>query len=88
MPLLHEDRLTTAAELRREIGTGHVLHGCKLFPLARRRDRDDVLVRAAGATAPLWLVHLTWRPEPDPAWPRIRPFDDLAAFVAAQDTTG
>jgi hypothetical protein len=88
MPLLHEDRLTTGAELRREIGKGHVLHGCKLFPLGRRRDRDDVLVRAVGATAPLWIVHLTWRAELDPAWPRIRPFDDLAAFVAAQDTSG
>lgn len=53
MPLRHDDRQYAAAELRREIGAGHILYGCKIFPLARRRDRDEVLVRAPGATAPL-----------------------------------
>lgn len=84
MPLRHDDRQSHAAELRREIGAGHILHGCKIFPLSRRRDRDEVLVRASGATAPLWVVQLTWREGADSASPRARPFLDLAEFVAAE----
>jgi len=85
MPLRGDDSLNTLAELRREIPSGHVLAGRKLFPVARHRGRDDVLLRTIGTDASLWLVHLTWRPETDPRWPSARPFRDLADFVADQD---
>jgi hypothetical protein len=85
MPLRGDDGHHTLAELRREIPNGHVLADRKLFPVARHRGRDDVLLRTIGPDAQLWLVHLTWRPETDPLWPRARPFRTVAEFVAEQD---
>lgn len=85
MPLLGDESLNALAELRREMPTDHVLAAQKLFPIARHRGRDDILVRTVGTDAKLWLVHLTWRPETDPTWPRARSFRDVADFVAEQD---
>jgi hypothetical protein len=50
----------------------------------RRRGRDDLLVRTIGVGATLWLVHLTWRAESDPRWPRAESFPSLAAFSESQ----
>ena len=85
MPLRGDESLNALAELRREMPTGHVLATQKLFPIARHRGRDDVLLRTIGTDAKLWLVHLTWRPETDPKWPSARSFRDVAEFVAEQD---
>jgi hypothetical protein len=68
------------AELRREVPVAHVLHGKRLLPLARRDDRDDVLLQELAAGGALWLVHLTWRQETDAQWPVALPFRDLSAF--------
>jgi hypothetical protein len=80
-----DDRLNVAAELRREIPDGHVLHGVKLTPLGRRVNRDDVLIRATGAPAPLYVVHLTWHAETDPAWPSSQPFRSLIELMEAEE---
>lgn len=85
MPLRGDDSRNTLAELRREMPPGHVLATRKLFPVARHRGRDDVLLRTIGIDAQLWLVHLTWRPETDPQRPRARPFRNLAEFIAEQE---
>ena len=37
-----KDRMHLLAELVREIVSGHVLHGCRIIPLARRGGLDDV----------------------------------------------
>ncbi|APR82041.1 Hypothetical protein A7982_07390 [Minicystis rosea] len=80
------DRRHIARELDREIPPGHVLHGVRITPLARHEARDDVLVRAGGAPMPLYLVHLTWRQETDPAWPAAHPFQSMADFAIAEGT--
>ena len=85
MALRGDESVNVLAEVHREIPPGHVLAGRKLFPVARHRGRDDVLLRTIGTDAKLWEVHLTWRTETDPEWPRARPFEDVAAFVADQD---
>ncbi len=84
MPLDERDRQLMLAELKREIQPGHPLAHHKLFPLLRSRGRDDLLVRTIGVGATLWLVHLTWRAESGPSWPRAEAFPSLAAFVESQ----
>jgi hypothetical protein len=62
------------AELQRETPYGHRLYGQRLFALARRDDRDDVLFTFEdGQVAE---VHLTWSAEADPNYPRTNIFDD------------
>lgn len=84
MPLDARDRQLMLAELEREIQPGHPLAQRKVLPLLRRRGRDDLLVRTIGVGATLWLVHLTWRAESDPRWPRVESFPNLAAFAKSQ----
>lgn len=79
-----EDREHLTEELRRELAPGHVLKHARLTPLAHRRSRDDFLVRAGGAPAPLYMVHLTWHAETDPRWPTARPYQSVAEFAAAE----
>ena len=83
MPLRGDDRDLMLAELKREILPGHILAGQSLLPLLRRRGRDDLLVRTVGRKSTLWLVHLTWRAETDPSWPRAKSFESLSEFAEA-----
>jgi hypothetical protein len=56
-------------ELRREVPDGHILAGMEIQAIARRHDRDDVLVALPGSR---WaVIHLTWRGnrERDARWP-------------------
>lgn len=53
-----QQRESLEQELSREIGPGHVLAGKTLHALARRGDRDDILVEATGLGYA--VVHLTW----------------------------
>jgi len=86
MPLRGHDALNTLAELRREIPARHVLAERRLFPIARHRERDAVLLRTVGTDAKLWLVYLTWKIELDPSRPPTRSFQSVADFVADQDS--
>jgi hypothetical protein len=78
-----DDRAHVEHELLREIGTGHMLHGKKLVPIARAVVRDHVLVRVPGSEKPLVVVHLTWRAETDRSRPAMEFFADLVSFREA-----
>jgi len=66
------DRLS--ARLQSEIPEEHVLHGLPLRAVATRIDRDDVLFEIDGGHMPLAVVHMTWRKETNPDWPRTKLF--------------
>jgi len=59
------------AELEREVGPGHPLHGVRAVAVGRRLDSDDVLFFIPGPQARLVVVHLTWKGgrEVDPSSP-------------------
>jgi len=62
-------------ELARELPAGHILKERTVRAHLRRDDRDDVVFAVEGAG--LCLVHLTWRAESDPRWPRSEFIDAL-----------
>ena len=84
-PVRGDERDHVVQELRREMPPGHVLEHARLTPLARRRGRDDVLVRAVGAPCSLYVVHLTWRRETDPTWPAVRPYPTVSDFFTEEE---
>jgi len=71
------------AELERETGTGHPLHGRKAISVGRRFDRDDVLFILPDNPSPLAVVHLTWKGkrEKDPEWPRTTFYSSLEDWI-------
>jgi hypothetical protein len=85
MPLDIDERTRTLSELRREITADHILQACRLFPLARRRSGDAVLIRAVGTVESLWVVNLIWRKGKDYSQPIAQPFESMHAFVAAHE---
>ncbi len=68
-------------ELRRELAPGHVLFGMSVWAVARRRDCDDVLYALEDGSGRVAVVHLTWSPEADPAWPVTELFDELESWA-------
>ena len=68
-------------ELFRELSNGHLLYGANLTALAKRIDCDDVLFELRSEGACLAVVHLTWRNENDPLWPRTKLFDSWDDWV-------
>jgi hypothetical protein len=58
-------------ELRKELGSRHVLFDVPVRAIARHVGCADVLFATADPAKPLAVVHLTWasRTEPDPHWP-------------------
>jgi hypothetical protein len=67
--------------LKRDLPGGHVLSRVDVKIVARRIDKDDVLCELEGAEYPLAVVHMTWRKETDPRWPRTRFFRDWQYWV-------
>jgi hypothetical protein len=82
-PVINGAADPVVAELQREVGQGHVLHGLVAVPFARRNDHDQVLFRVYEAPAPLYIVHLTWRDFSQPDRPVADPYDTFIAFVEA-----
>jgi hypothetical protein len=68
-----QERTAMEEQLRRELLPGHELHGQQFWAIARRQDRDYVLVALAEGWA---IVHLAWTPGPadDPRSPRSQMF--------------
>jgi hypothetical protein len=65
----HDEAAAMEAELRREISAGHALARIRTVPVARRFDRDDVLLSLDDGR---WAtVHLTWNQSPEigTTWP-------------------
>ena len=50
-------RLALKAELKKELSEGHKLFGLHIEVLAKREDRDDILVSTERG---YFIVHLTW----------------------------
>ncbi|MCG7551168.1 hypothetical protein [Pseudoalteromonas sp. Of7M-16] len=50
-------KLALLTEIVAELSIGHVLYGKNIEILAKREDRDDVLVNSEGK---YFIVHLTW----------------------------
>ncbi len=72
-----------AAELRREMPAAHRLARCDLRAVGRCvEDADDILVTTDDASAPLAVVHMTWRIETDPAWPYTVIYHSLDDWIA------
>jgi hypothetical protein len=70
-----------SARLQSEIPAEHVLHGLRLRAVATRIDRDDVLFEIDGGHIPLAVVHMTWRKETNPDWPRTKLFPSWEDWV-------
>ena len=68
-------------ELKSEVPPKHVLYGLKARAVATRIDRDDVLFEIEGGHMPLAVVHMTWRRETDPYWPRTKLFEGWEQWV-------
>ena len=71
---------TLLAELRREVSPQHILFGRRLRAIARNGSRDDVLFKSVDDDEAVFVVHLTWNPETDPAWPFTTRFEDQSQF--------
>jgi hypothetical protein len=67
------------AELHREMPVSHQLHGLHVRAVARRLDRDAVLYDSED-DAQVFLVHLTWSMQRDPAGPWTETYRDLDDF--------
>ena len=70
-------------ELRNETVEGHPLFGEKAISVGRNHDTDDVLFLLLEHSAPLAVVHLTWRGRPDRTvnWPHTTFYSSLQEFV-------
>ena len=70
-----------AAELRREVTTGHALHGMPVKVLGRRSNKDEVLFALQDGTGRLAAVHLTYQAETDIRWPSFSMFASEANWI-------
>lgn len=71
------------SELKREIPSDHRLSSLTLRAIAIRRDQDDVLFEILGNEEKFVVVHMTWKKEKDPRWPRTRFFSNWRQWVDA-----
>lgn len=71
------------AELLRELIPGHILYGLRVTPVARRQDRDDVLVKIENGSNKVAVVHLTYKSETDPQYPLTSIFDSMDDWQSA-----
>ncbi|MBK6580737.1 MAG: hypothetical protein IPG17_32225 [Sandaracinaceae bacterium] len=67
-PVSGTEAATLERELARELPTGHVLKTLRVRAIARRFDCDDVAFEVEDGRR--CVVHLTWRVDTDPLWPR------------------
>lgn len=78
-------RRRITAECRRELASGHELHGRVKTAVARCSACDDVVFRLRG-DAGFAQVHLTWsRREEPPPWPRTVVLPSFLALESAMD---
>lgn len=72
-----------AQELRRELAPGHLLEDKPIEVIARRHDRDDILLIVFDGNYRYVGVHLTWatQHETDPKWPWTWQYRDLQHFI-------
>jgi hypothetical protein len=81
-PLDDAEAANVEVELRREISADHALSRIATVPIARRFDRDDVLLSLDDGR---WAtVHLTWSPSPESGstWPSTTFYGSAAELQA------
>jgi hypothetical protein len=78
------------AELNRERGPGHPLFGVRVVAVARRLDRDDVLLALPDEDNCLAVVHLTWsgQRDQDPRFPWTTFYANREDLLERGDDTG
>jgi hypothetical protein len=83
LPPWEPTELDLAAELAREVGPGHPLHGRPAVAVGRRVDCDDVLFWLPDGPAALAVVHLTWtgKRERAPQWPWVVLYGSIAEWL-------
>lgn len=70
------------AELERELGPAHPLHGRRVRAVAIRCDCDDVLFLLVDEEPACAVAHLTFAgKEQNPLWPETRLFESLEAWA-------
>lgn len=74
------ERRELEKELARELRPGHVLYGVQATAIGRRWRRDDVLFELGDGR--FAQVHLTRRPESNPAWPATEIYDSFEDWTA------
>jgi hypothetical protein len=75
-------------ELKKELAKSHPLARVQWKIVARRCDRDDVLLTFdEGGNGRVAEVHLTWssKKEADPRWPRTSIFDSIDVWRLRSD---
>jgi hypothetical protein len=81
-PVVPDERAALIRELRRELPSGHELHGLRYQPLVRRLSRDDTIWWLPHREQ--WaLVHLTFQAETDPRWPMASTYSTWDELLAA-----
>ena len=71
-------------ELKKELGSKHVLYAKSVRAIAKAEDRDDVLFEVGeNGSVAYALVHLTWtsKPEADPSFPNAHFFATAADWL-------
>lgn len=58
---IRDENNSFSKELRRELDKKHILYGKDVMILAKRDDRDDILVGFYEGHSKFAVVHLTWR---------------------------
>ena len=71
------------AELDREVGLGHPLHGARIPVVAHREGTDDILCRHLHDPSRFTVIHLSWlgREEIDAQHPAGEVDGDLDSFL-------
>lgn len=70
-----------SARLQSDLSPNHVLWGLSARAIATRIDCDDVLFEIESPEIPFAVVHMTWRKEVDPRWPRTKVFRSWQEWV-------
>ena len=74
-------------ELQAEVCPAHPLHRVECRPVGwNSEDPNEFLFATARPGMPLAFVHLTWKPENDPAWPYTVGYPTWEAFRTAWET--
>lgn len=76
-------RIALITELRAELYPRHLLHGLAINVLAKREDRDDILLQSDEGFS---IVHLTWAGRVEtPPFPTCEQFKTIEALVDKLD---
>ena len=76
------DETQLVDELSREMCIEHILWNLPLYIIGRRADCDDVLFGLNDGSGRVAVVHLTYRRESSPQWPKVEMFSNISDFAS------